>query len=172
MLTYCTNIHPGESWDDVQRGIFGNVPEIRAAAVADDASFPLSVWLSGRAVRDLDAAGDAAFVEWCRAHRCHVRSINGFPFGTFHGVRVKEAVYQPDWRQGERLDYTERLARILARWLGDEPGVISTVPLGFKEDGDWSAARKNVVAALERLDAVAQDTGKEIVLALEAEPAC
>lgn len=172
MLTYCTNIHPGESWDQVQAGIYQHVPAIRAA-VSDGASFPLSVWISGRAVRDIEQGGSERFVEWCRANQCHVRSINGFPFGAFHGVRVKEGAYLPDWRDPERLDYTGRLARILAGWLdGDAPGVISTVPLGFKQDGDWSAARRNVVGVLERLDRVAQDTGKQIVLALEAEPAC
>ena len=38
--------------------------------------------------------------------------------------------------------------------------------------GDWGAARRNVVLALEAFDAIAQRTGKELVLALEAEPGC
>jgi hypothetical protein len=165
MLTYCTNIHPGESWDEVQSGIFANVPKVRAALPGP---FPLSVWLSGRAAREIDERGSAAFLAWCRANDCQVRSINGFPFGAFHGVRVKERAYLPDWRDPERLAYTVSLARILAGWLtGTEPGVISTVPLGFQEPGDWSAARANVLAALEAFDRVAQETGKQIVLALE-----
>lgn len=170
MLTYCTNIHPGESWDDVQRGIFENVPRIRAAVPG---RFPLSVWISGRAAREIEAGGSAAFQDWLRANDCEVRSINGFPFGAFHGVRVKERVYLPDWRDPERVAYTASLGRILAGWLaGDAPGVISTVPLGFGGEGDWSAARRNFVAALEALDGIAQQTGKQLVLAIEAEPAC
>ena len=182
MLTYCTNIHPGESWDEVQAGITGNVPKIARALSTGEASslFPLSIWLSGRAAREIEAGGSAAFVEWCRANQCQIRSINGFPFGAFHGVRVKEQAYLPDWRDPERLSYTELLANILAGWVsGDEPGVISTVPLGFKgpsgysgTHSDWSLARTHLVRALESFDRIAQRTGKEIILALEAEPGC
>lgn len=177
MLTYCTNIHPGESWDLIEAAVREHVPRVHAALAAGDegapSSFPLSLWISGRAVREIDERRAAEFLEWCGANACHVRSINGFPFGTFHGERVKERAYLPDWRDSERLAYTERLARLLALWLpADEAGVISTVPLGYKEAGDWSAARRNVVLALESLDRVAQDTGKELVLALEAEPGC
>jgi hypothetical protein len=175
MLTYCTNIHPGEGWEEVTAGIFANVPGVRDALAADGdaAPFPLSIWISGRAAAELDDRRAEAFLAWCDAERCQVRSINGFPFGAFHGVRVKERAYLPDWRDPERLAYTTRLARLLARWLpAGQTGVISTVPLGFKASGDWSAARRHVLDAVQAIDRVSQDTGKQIVLALEAEPAC
>ena len=181
MLTYCTNIHPGESWDEVQAGIYSNVPLVSAALAtpATPGPFPLSIWLSGRAAREIESSGSARFVEWCRANHCQIRSINGFPFGAFHGVRVKEQAYLPDWRDPERLAYTVSLGRILAGWLsGDEPGVISTVPLGFKGaaetplKADWALARTHLVSALESFDRVAQQTGRQLILALEAEPAC
>ena len=178
MLTYCTNIHTGEGWQEVQAGIHANVPLVRDGVTAsgdDDAGlFPLSIWISGRAAREIDEQSADRFLAWCDANRCRVRSINGFPHGAFHGVRVKEQVYLPDWRDPERLAYTVRLAHHLARWLpAGEEGVISTVPLGFKAAGsDWSAARTHLLAALDALDEVAQRTGKHIVLALEAEPAC
>ena len=179
MLTYCTNIHTGEGWQEVRSGIMANVPLVqdglRAGSGSDDGEpFPLSIWISGRAARELDERGAQEFLAWCDAHHLCVRSINGFPHGAFHGVRVKEQVYLPDWRDPERLAYTERLARLLAIWLPPgKTGVISTVPIGFKAAGsDWSAARDNVLAALDSLDAIAQRTGREIVLALEAEPAC
>lgn len=172
MLTYCTNIHPGESWDEVQAALFAHAPQVRDG-LGSPGPFPLGVWLSGRAALEIEARGSAQFVAWLERERCEVRSLNGFPFGAFHGVRVKERAYLPDWRDDERRAYTVRLARILAGWMPPgSKGVISTVPLGFREDGDWSLARRNLVAALEALDAVAQDTGKEIVLALEAEPGC
>src|SRR4051812_13784043 len=118
MLTYCTNIHTGEGWQEVQSGIHANVPLVQrglamgAAASpspTDGEPFPLSVWISGRAARELesDEAQAASFLEWCNANHCTVRSINGFPHGAFHGVRVKEQVYLPDWRDPERLAYTE-----------------------------------------------------------------
>ena len=172
MLTYCTNIHPGESWADVQQALFENVPRVRAA-LRSAQPFPLGIWLSGRAAREIEQSGSQAFVDWMRETGCFVQSLNGFPYGAFHGVRVKEQAYLPDWRDPERRAHSERLARILAGWLPEGArGVISTVPIGFREQGDWSAARDNYVGALESLDELAQRTGKQITLALEAEPAC
>ena len=175
MLTYCTNIHPGESWQEVQAGIRAHVPAVRdgLAAGGEPGPFPLSIWLSGRAAREIDARSSAGFLAWCEDNHCQVRSINGFPYGAFHGVRVKERAYLPDWRDAERLSYTEMLGHTLAGWLtGDEPGVISTVPLGFKGPGEWGTARANVISALEAFDRIAQKTGKQLILALEAEPGC
>jgi sugar phosphate isomerase/epimerase len=179
-LTYCTNIHPGERWDEVQAQVFANVPEVRRALAAGGApveSFPLSLWLSGRAAREAEAQGSAAFLDFCRATGCAPASINGFPYGAFHGQRVKEEVYLPDWRDPERAAHTARLGCILGEWLQAAPGqtgVISTVPLGFKGQpgADWSEARRHLVSALESLDAVSQQTGRDLVLSLEAEPAC
>lgn len=175
MLTYCTNIHPGESWAQVQRGIAENVPQIRDALSAPG-NFPIGVWLSGRAQRDIAADGSREFQEWMTANRCEVQSINGFPYGDFHAGRVKENVYLPDWRDTERSDYSAGLARILASWLPEgKTGVISTVPLAFQKlrrENDLNAIRKNLGATLEVIDAIAQATGKQILLALEAEPAC
>ncbi len=175
MLTYCTNIHPGISWPEVQAGIAANVPRIRDALKlkGEAAPFPLGIWLSGQAAREITQSGSSAFIDWCAENSCVVQSINGFPYGQFHGERVKERAYLPDWRDPERVVYTQQLARILAAWLPlGATGVISTVPLGFKEKGDWAGARANVVRALESIDAVAQETGKQILLALEAEPGC
>ena len=40
--------------------------------------------------------------------------MNGFPYGPFHGTRVKEEVYLPDWRSDERVRYTCALADLMA----------------------------------------------------------
>ena len=44
----------------------------------------------------------------------YVFTINGFPYGAFHGTPVKAEVYRPDWRDPERLRYTNQLADLLA----------------------------------------------------------
>ena len=36
----------------------------------------------------------------------YVFTLNAFPLGPFHGTRVKERVYEPDWRTGERVSFT------------------------------------------------------------------
>ena len=48
-------------------------------------------------------------------------TINGFPYGSFHGTRVKEEVYRPDWTSTERLDYTLLLFDLLEKLLPGEP---------------------------------------------------
>ena len=175
MLTYCTNIHPAESWTDIFANVRRFVPSIKAA-VSPEAPFPVGLRISGRAAAEIDGEGAARFHDWCAEHDCFVATVNGFPFGTFHHVPVKESVYLPDWRHPERLIYTRRLASLLAGWLPEGMrGSISTVPVGFRKAvaaGDRPVIEANLRRALEFLDHLAQTTGREITLAIEAEPGC
>ena len=46
-------------------------------------------------------------------------------------------MYQPDWRNDDRFDYTNRLARLLAALLADRrdiEGSVSTVPGAFRSE--------------------------------------
>jgi hypothetical protein len=174
-LTYCTNIHPGEGWADVLENLEHHALAVKAA-FAPDASFPLGLRLSAQAAAELDAGRIARFRDWCATHGCHVATINGFPYGPFHGRAVKEAVYQPDWRMPQRADYTCRLADIAAQWC--PPGAtmsISTVPIAFRSgfaEPDWALVRNNLIDALTHL-ARLRDAGRAtIALALEPEPYC
>lgn len=175
MLTYCSNIHPGESWEETFANLRRYVPGVKAQ-VSPGASFPVGLRLSGRAASELDDELAAEFRAWCLDHDCYVATVNGFPYGAFHYVPVKVKVYWPDWRHPERLGYTKKLASLLSSWLPEfKNGSISTVPLGFKDDigpNDWETIRANLLRALQFLDSLAQKTGKEIVLSLEPEPGC
>jgi hypothetical protein len=107
----------------------------------------------------------------------YVFTINGFPYGTFHGRPVKEAVYQPDWRTPERRDYTIILSDVLAALLPDGvPGSISTVPCSYKEwiknDADIKLMIENLLYCATHLADIEKKTGKHISLALEPEPDC
>jgi hypothetical protein len=54
--------------------------------------------LSDQASRELaDRSTLLAFQKWLNQHNCYLFTINGFPYGRFHGARVKEQVYAPDW---------------------------------------------------------------------------
>ncbi|MDW7772619.1 MAG: metabolite traffic protein EboE [Desulfobulbaceae bacterium] len=175
MITYCTNIHPGESWQEIFTAVRLHAPLVRAQ-VAPDSSFPLGLRLSGRAVREMSRKDAGDFHSWCRDEGFHITTLNGFPYGTFHHAPVKESVYLPDWRFAERLEYTCRLAELLSGWLPDGmTGSISTVPVGFRTcigSKDFPLVRKHIRAALDLLDHLAQKTGKEILLAMEPEPGC
>ena len=175
LLTYCSNIHPVESWGDVRSSLERHAPKIRAS-VCPNEPFPLGIWLSERAVAGCEAEGPESFGAWCEANGCYVLTLNGFPMERFHGTTIKQRVYRPDWRSARRVDYTRRLATLLDHWLpGDRPGSISTVPVGWGpeiEVGDLPHVHRNLRAVLEHLDRLRQRSGKQILLALEPEPGC
>jgi sugar phosphate isomerase/epimerase len=178
-LTYCTNIHPGETWAEVRVNLQRHVVGVKEA-LALDRPFGVGLRLSGVAAESLAEPAD---LEWLRAflaqHGMYVFTINGFPFGPFHGVRVKEEVYAPDWLTEERLVYTDRLATLLAALLPDEPGLygsVSTVPGAFRARLASAEARATIADRIIRhvatLVALEAETGKWIRLALEPEPWC
>ncbi|NDC64653.1 MAG: hypothetical protein EBZ59_11860, partial [Planctomycetia bacterium] len=126
-LAYCTNIHRGESWPETFAALETHAMAVRQR-VAPDAPFAIGLRLSDAASRDLaQPATLARFRQWLRERDAYVFTINGFPFGTFHGARVKEQVYAPDWTRPERLAYTQRLFRILVDLLPDNPAVQGSV---------------------------------------------
>lgn len=178
-LTYCSNIHPGETWPDVRAALTTNLPLVRQALPADG---PLAIGLrlSARAAEALEAAAElSAFRRFLEDGRYYVFTINGFPYGAFHGRRVKEDVYLPDWRDERRLEYSNRLARILASILPDDPsvvGTVSTVPGAFKREVRHRRDVERIASLLLRhaaeLKALREVTGRTIMLALEPEPAC
>ncbi|MCS6779136.1 MAG: metabolite traffic protein EboE [Geminicoccaceae bacterium] len=178
-LTYCTNIHRGERWDETRAALERHLPAIKAEA-SPDAPMGVGLRLSAIAAEALaEPAALDSFRRWLATHRLYVFTLNGFPYGPFHGTRVKEQVYEPDWRTPERLAYTTRLAQLMAALLPEEPGLegsISTVPLGFRpgrDDPDAMAAYgANLLEAIARLVELERRTGKRIALALEPEPMC
>ena len=118
-LTYCSNIHAGESWPDVRDAIASALPKVRRHL---GAAGPLAIGLrlSARAGDELAQPAELdAFRAFLREGDYYVPTINGFPFGAFHRERVKENVYLPDWRDRSRVDYTNRLAGLLATLLSD-----------------------------------------------------
>jgi sugar phosphate isomerase/epimerase len=175
VITYCTNIHPGEGWQETERNLATHLLAVKRA-VSPDRPFPIGLWLSHRASQEIDAGAAEAFGRWCLENGCFVPTINGFPYGLFHGASVKEKVYLPDWRSRERAAYTMRLADLLDQWLPEGVlGSISTVPVGFRSrigPADHGAIRQNLLDVVEHLDGLKQAGGREIVLALEPEPGC
>jgi sugar phosphate isomerase/epimerase len=176
-LTYCTNIHPGETWAEVRANLARFTVAVKAK-VAPDVPFGVGLRLSGRAADEL--AAPAALDElraFLAAEGLYVFTINGFPHGTFHGTAVKEQVYLPDWLDERRLAYTDRLATLLATLLpADVEGSVSTVPGAFKprvrSAEDAAAMADRMLRHAATLHALRERTGRTVTLALEPEPCC
>src|SRR5438445_13862961 len=94
-LGYCTNIHPGESLAEVRANLGDKVCAVKAR-VQPDAPFGVGLRLSARAAAELSApAALAEFRHFLDERGLYVFTINGFPYGDFHGARVKTNVYLP-----------------------------------------------------------------------------
>jgi sugar phosphate isomerase/epimerase len=177
-LTYCLNIHPGESWAENLAALREKTVAIRQS-VAPGQWFGVGLRIAQQAAEELTANPDlrSEALGFFHDHQIYPFTINGFPYGRFHAGPVKENVYAPDWRSPERLKYTMQLADLLAGWLPNEiDGSISTVPCSFKPwingDGDLAVLVDNLAAAVAYLAALREDTGRDIHLGLEPEPDC
>jgi hypothetical protein len=178
-LTYCSNIHAGESWAEVRDALAAALPDVRRH-LGVPGPLAIGLRLSARAAAELEQpAVFESFRLFLRDGDYYVPTINGFPFGAFHRARVKENVYLPDWRDWRRVDYSNRLARVLAALSIDRgltEGSISTVPGAFKghagEPDDAAAIALGILEHAEQLVALRESTGVTIVLAIEPEPAC
>lgn len=177
-LTYCTNIHAGETWAEVRANLERFFPAVRDH-VAPGQPFGIGLRLSGRASKTLTEDGEALreFQEFMANNKLYVFTINGFPYGTFHGTQVKDKAYLPDWRDEERLRYTNELADLLAALLPEGiEGSISTVPGAYKpamgEGDDVERIASNMVRHVAHLVGIRKSTGRFIALSIEPEPSC
>lgn len=178
-LTYCTNIHSGETWPEIFENIHRHVVQVKKN-VAPDCAYGIGLRLSGQAAQTLANPTELdAFRRFLHDHNLYVFTINGFPHGTFHGTAVKEKVYLPDWLEEERLTYADRCAAILASLLADHPdieGSISTVPGAFKlrvrSDHDVSRIANQLLRHAATLHRLHETTGRVVTCALEPEPCC
>ncbi len=143
MIGYCTNIHP-QFRPDFWRKV----------------GAPVGLWLPADAVATADRGLLREF---------QVFTLNGFPYGDFHGARVKYDVYVPDWTDLRRADYTLALARLLVDIACVDEPTISTLPLG------WGLSPEQVDVCARALIEVAEQLAtldKPIRLCLEPEPGC
>ena len=178
-LTYCSNIHAGETWDDHFLNLKQNFPLIKEEFSPSE---PLSIGMRISNAASLELMEPAVlnqFKIWLGENKSYVFTLNGFPFGEFHHARVKEQVHFPDWTTQIRVDYTLRLVSILAELLPQGiDGGISTSPLSykywFKTQDQLLSARKlathNIILIASALIRLKEQTGQVIHLDLEPEP--
>lgn len=174
-LAYCTNIHRGETWPDTFAALRQHTSRVRQA-VSPGTPYGIGLRLSAQAAAELAHAGELdRFRYWLDRENSYILTINGFPFGQFHGTRVKEQVYAPDWASPERLAYTCQLFDLLAELT--PPGraaSVSTVPGSFKEfvrgEGHVDRILANLLRCHRHIEELRQKTGCDFHLGLEPEP--
>ncbi len=185
-LGYCTNVHPYDSLAGLIAALADEAAPLAARLRGEGAGGsrparlthgqPLGVglWLPATVAAAV-AADPAPLRRALAVGGLYAFTVNAFPYGDFHGPRVKDDVFRPTWADERRLHYTLQAAEALAALLPDGvDGAVSTHTGGYKPWGrrapapaDIAAGLLAAAAGLQRLE---QRTGRRIVLALEPEP--
>jgi hypothetical protein len=178
-LSYCSNIHPGESWDATFQNLKIYIPEVRQRLKAEG-PFGIGLRLSHEASLTLEKPEKLAeFQAWLKKANAYVFTLNGFPYGDFHRQIVKEKVHFPDWSTTARRDYTIRSFQILAQLLpAGINGGISTSPVSYRHwfktkealDAGMITATNHILEVVEELTTIYKETGKLLHLDIEPEP--
>ncbi|HUZ07988.1 MAG TPA: metabolite traffic protein EboE, partial [Candidatus Paceibacterota bacterium] len=176
-LAYSTNIHRGETWRETFDSLKNHTLAVREKTGPRE-PFAIGLRLSSQAAMELnERAAILEFQKWLGKNSCYIFTINGFPYGRFHGARVKEQVYAPDWTSPERLAYTNLLFDLLAKVLPEGmEGSVSTVPGSFKEfissREQEKLIRRNLWRCVEHISRAGEKTKRRLHLGLEPEPLC
>lgn len=178
-LTYCTNIHPGETWPEVFDSLKKYALDIKSQ-VSPEKPFGIGLRLSHKSAEVLLENNHLeVFKNWLINNDLYVFTMNGFPFGDFHDVVIKDQVHTPDWTTNDRYVYTKNLIKILTFLLPEGmDGGISTSPLSYKY---WFKNKEEVnkitVETCDTISKIAlllievkESTGKDIHIDIEPEP--
>lgn len=178
ILSYCTNIHPAETWAETQIALQTHVLNVRDRLIASgnqsaNQPFPIGLRLSALAARELlERDNLSKFKKWLLENNSYVFTINGFPYGSFHGTRVKENVFLPDWTHPDRVKYTQQLFQIIAEIAPKSSGgSVSTLPGSHKSfHADETLIRKNLIELSWFIEDLSQKHQIDLHLGLEPEP--
>lgn len=177
-LSYCSNIHPGEIWEEHFANLRSTVPMVKKE-VCPNQAMGLGLRIANQASIDLieDSNKLADLKTWLTQEDIYIFTLNGFPYGGFHNTIVKDQVHAPDWTTQDRVNYTRRLIDLLVELLPSNllEGGISTSPLSYKywwdqRDTAISQATMELLKLVPYLAQTEQKTGKWIHIDIEPEP--
>src|SRR5262252_5900153 len=177
-LTYSTLCHPGDTWDDMWHSLTTYVPKVKER-ISPKEPFGISLRLAAASAERLvnDQKERDKLKKFLADNDMYLYTVNAFPYGPFKGTRVKERVYEPDWRSEERTQYTINVAEVLADVApeGSAPSIQSP-PLGFKPRVTGpdviDAFTEHILRVAAHLIELKERTNRTVGLALEPEPYC
>ncbi len=146
--------------------------------VAHGQPFGLGLRLSAVSASELSNPQNLeTFKNFMMSENLYVFTVNGFPYGKFHDVRVKDSVYLPDWRNTLRRDYTIKLADVMSELMLDNVnGSISTVPGTYKplvnNEQDKERMAELMIECVAHMVRINRCNEREIHIGLEPEPDC
>lgn len=169
-ITYCGNVHPVRQFEDLADYLQNVTPKIQKA---HGDVFPLGLWLPNSALHQARSeTGLKTLKQVLDQLETQPITFNAFPMEVFHGERVKEKVYLPDWSEESRLNYTKEVAG-LGVDLNMKDFSISTLSGGFRPYDGEEKIRLYLSQWLEWVKwarELEDQTHSRVSLALEPEP--
>jgi len=161
-LSYHTGTTNCVSWDDVYTDLVNHVPNIKNH-ISEHEHFGIGLQLSYHMINEL--SNPSAFAElrsFLSQNQCYLYTVDGFNKALF------------DWKDAKLLNYHNRLANLLSKWLPPHiTGCISTVPGTPKQfvnnKSDIKYIAQHWIAHAEYLVRLERETGKQITLAIKPE---
>lgn len=176
-LAYCTNVHAGDTLDDVLAHLDRFVLPVRRHLGSE--LLGVGLWLAAPAAHELaqDASATDGLRQALAERGLETVTLNGFPYRGFQEPVVKQRVYHPDWSEQERLDYTIDCAAVLAQLLPHDAarGSVSTLPFAWREpwdDDQHRLALDNLGRLSDALEGIEARSGRTVRVGLEPEPGC
>ena len=105
--TYSTLVHPADNWEQLYNSLVTYLPKVKAW-FAGNKPFGVCIRLSAASAETLanSPAERAKLKQSLDDNDMYIYTANAFVDGHFKGDKVKEQVYEPDWRGEERTQYT------------------------------------------------------------------
>jgi sugar phosphate isomerase/epimerase len=177
-LTYSTLVHPGDTWEEMWESLQTYLPQVKKR-VSPRGPFGVSLRISAASAETLVKSPERRdeLKRFLAENDLYLYTVNAFPYGSFKNTKVKEQVYEPDWRSEQRTRYTMNVADILVDVAPDfvDPSIQSP-PLGFKPnvtgENVIEAYAENIRRVTAHLHRIKTTTGRTVTLAIEPEPAC
>jgi len=180
-LTYCTNVHKGSEWTEIFDKLKKHIPELKKR-ISPDKPFGVGLRLSANAAFDLQKTVLLnQFKDWLKREDLYVFTINGFVYGSFHGEKIKDEVYKPDWGTEDRFQYTLAMIQLLAELTSKNgEGSISTSPISYKYWGIDESERDSLIQQSCRslaelahnMAEIKKKDQKDLHVDIEPEPDC
>jgi hypothetical protein len=181
-ISYCTNIHPGETYQDLRLLLNTHVKQVESIFKQKQEStkhqaFPIGLRLGAQTLAEVQTQ-KSDFLRQLQDENLSVYSVNAFPYGNFAKSGLKQGVYLPTWGDDLRLSYTQSIADLLSQMPGPKKRSISTLSGAFITRQESATALKSMrkkyaqqMIKLGRfLEQIESKTQVQIQLAIEAEP--
>jgi len=179
-LGYCMNLHAAQTLSGLLQGMRAITLPLRTR-LEGSGPFGVGLYLPAALARRLAQPSRAR--EWgvLRAflaeHGLDAFTLNAFPYGGFQSEGLKAGVFEPTWLDVKRVAFTLAAAKVAVRLgEGERAGAISiSTHTGMhasrvRGEEDLDGCARNLARCAAALAMLEEESGRRIVLSLEAEP--